>query len=114
MAGAFEEFKTVNDDRLAQIEAKGSADPLLEEKLAKIEGDLDRFESVNQKLTQQQKHAEGFESKLSEIETMLKRPANAMEAKEVDLSIKAWDTRPRPNVTRRGKSLDCWYSCYCW
>ncbi len=92
MAGAFEEFKKVNDDRLAQIEAKGSADPVVEEKLAKIEGDLDRFESVNQKLTQQQKHSEGFEAKLNEIETMLKRPANAMEAKDVDLSLKAWDS----------------------
>ena len=92
MSGAFEEFKKVNDDRLAQIEAKGSADPLVEEKLAKIEGDLDRFENVNQKLVQQQKHAEGFEAKLNEIETMLKRPANMMEAKEVDLSLKAWDS----------------------
>tara|TARA_R110002153_G_scaffold11188_7_gene43184 strand:+ start:1689 stop:2909 length:1221 start_codon:yes stop_codon:yes gene_type:complete len=92
MSGAFEEFKKVNDDRLAQIEAKGYSDPLVEEKLAKIEGDLDRFESVNQKLVQQQKHAEGFEAKLGEIETMLKRPANAMEAKDVDLSVKAWDT----------------------
>jgi len=92
MAGAFEEFKKVNDDRLAQIEAKGSADPLVEEKLAKIEGDLDRFESVNQKLTQHQKHSEGFEAKLNEIETMLKRPANAMEAKDVDVSLKAWDS----------------------
>lgn len=92
MAGAFEEFKKVNDDRLAQIEAKGSADPVVEEKLAKIESDLDRFESVNQKLTQQQKHSEGFEAKLNEIETMLKRPANGMEAKDVDLSLKAWDS----------------------
>ena len=99
MAGAFEEFKKVNDDRLAQIESKGSADPLLEDKLAKIEGDLDRFESVNQKLTQQQKHSEGFEAKLNEIETMLKRPANAMEAKDVDLSLKAWDS-----FMRKGES----------
>ena len=99
MAGAFEEFKKVNDDRLAQIESKGSADPILEEKLAKIEGDLDRFESVNQKLTQQQKHSEGFEAKLNEIETMLKRPANAMEAKDVDLSLKAWDS-----FMRKGES----------
>tara|TARA_R110002153_G_scaffold58290_3_gene159908 strand:+ start:218 stop:1438 length:1221 start_codon:yes stop_codon:yes gene_type:complete len=99
MAGAFEEFKKVNDDRLAQIESKGSADPLLEDKLAKIEGDLDRFESVNQKLTQQQKHSEGFEAKLNEIETMLKRPANGMEAKDVDFSLKAWDSFMRKGET---------------
>jgi len=99
MATAFEEFKSANDQRLAEIEAKGSADPLTEEKLAKIEGDLDRFENVNQKLVQQQKHAEGFEAKLNEIETLLKRPANMMEAKEVDLSLKAWD-----NFMRKGES----------
>jgi HK97 family phage major capsid protein len=99
MATAFEEFKSANDQRLAEIEAKGSADPLTEEKLAKIEGDLDRFENVNQKLVQQQKHAEGFEAKLNEIETLLKRPANLMEAKEVDLSLKAWD-----NFMRKGES----------
>ena len=48
MASAFEEFKSVNDARLAEIESKGSADPVTEEKLAKIEADLDRFEGVNQ------------------------------------------------------------------
>lgn len=98
MATAFEEFKKVNDERLTQIEAKGSADPLVEEKLAKIEGDLDRFENINQKLTQQQKSAEGFEEKLNEIEKMLKRPANAMEAKTIDNAMGAWDT-----FMRKGK-----------
>ena len=98
MSGAFEEFKKVNDDRLAQIEAKGAADSETEAKLARIEADMDKFETINQSLTTQQKHAEGFEAKLNEIETMLKRPANAMEAKEVDLSLKAWD-----NFMRKGQ-----------
>jgi HK97 family phage major capsid protein len=38
---AFAEFKSVNDQRLAEIEKKGSADALLTEKLTKIEADLD-------------------------------------------------------------------------
>lgn len=92
MATAFEEFKTVNDQRLAEIEKKGSADPVTEEKLAKIEAELDRYENINQKLVQQEKAAEGFGEKLAEIETLLKRPANGMEAKQVDLSLKAWDS----------------------
>ena len=98
MAGAFEEFKKVNDERLAQIESKGSSDPLVEEKLAKIEKDLDRYENINQKLTQQQKSSEGFEQKLNEIEKMLKRPANMMEAKDIDLSLKAWNSFMRKGV----------------
>ena len=61
IATAFEEFKATNDARLADIEKKGSSDPLVEEKLKNIEADLDRFEDINQKLTlaqQQQKQVD--------------------------------------------------------
>ncbi|HBY70308.1 MAG TPA: phage major capsid protein, partial [Flavobacteriaceae bacterium] len=91
LASAFEEFKATNDERLKQVEEKGSADPLVEEKLAKIEGDLDKFEDVNQKLVQHSKAAEGFNAKLNDIEAMLKRPSNAMEVSDIDVNIKAWD-----------------------
>lgn len=37
----FEAFKEANDQRIKEIEAKGSADPVLEAKLAKIEQDMD-------------------------------------------------------------------------
>ena len=43
---AFEEFKATNDQKLAEIEAKSTADPLLEEKLARIEADLAKAEKV--------------------------------------------------------------------
>ena len=43
---AFEEFKATNDQKLAEIEAKNAADPLLEEKLARIEADLAKAEKV--------------------------------------------------------------------
>ena len=65
MASAFEEFKSVNDARLAEIEAKGSADPITEEKLAKIEGDLDRFEGVNQKLQMAEAKSEQMAEQLA-------------------------------------------------
>lgn len=38
---AFEAFKETNDARLKEVEAKGAADPVLEEKLSKIEASLD-------------------------------------------------------------------------
>ena len=92
MASAFEEFKSVNDARLAEIEAKGSADPITEEKLAKIEGDLDRFEGVNQKLQMAEAKSEKMAEQLANIETMLKRPANHMTTEEIDSkTVKAWD-----------------------
>ena len=43
---AFEEFKRANDQRLAEIENKGAADPLLEEKIARIEADLTKAQAV--------------------------------------------------------------------
>jgi HK97 family phage major capsid protein len=43
---AFEEFKSVNDQRLAEIESKGSADALLDEKIARIEEDLTKAQEV--------------------------------------------------------------------
>lgn len=48
---AFEEFKKTNDARLKEIEKNGAADPVLTEKLGKIETTLAGFETVNQKLT---------------------------------------------------------------
>ena len=35
----FESFKNTNDERLKQLEAKGTADPITEQKLSKIEKD---------------------------------------------------------------------------
>lgn len=43
---AFEEFKKANDARLAEIEKKGAADPLLDEKLARIEGDINKAQAI--------------------------------------------------------------------
>jgi HK97 family phage major capsid protein len=37
----FEAFKEANDQRIKEIEAKGAADPLLDEKIAKIEKEMD-------------------------------------------------------------------------
>lgn len=43
---AFEEFKKANDARLAEIEKKGAADPLLDEKLARIESDMQKAQAI--------------------------------------------------------------------
>ncbi|MFN3650083.1 MAG: phage major capsid protein [Armatimonadota bacterium] len=49
IATGFEEFKRTNDERLKQIETRGKADPLLEEKLDRINADLDRLQEMLQK-----------------------------------------------------------------
>lgn len=47
---AFEQFKETNDERLKEVEGKGAADPLLEEKLTKIETDLAEKQEVIDRL----------------------------------------------------------------
>ena len=102
MAKAFEEFKATNDERLAEIEKKGSSDPLVEEKLKNIEADLDRFEDINQKLTLAQEEQKQFGEKLDNMEAMLKRPETGLEAKEIDFSVKAFD-----KFLRKGQDKIC-------
>lgn len=46
----FEEFKKENDARLAQIEKKGHADPLLEEKVDKLSASLTQVEQIKSQL----------------------------------------------------------------
>lgn len=73
---AFEEFKATNDQRLKEIEKKGGEDPVLTEKLAKIEADLSKAEDANQKLTlldKQQAALAELQKQYDHIEVMLKR-----------------------------------------
>lgn len=74
---AFEEFKKVNDDRLKEIEEKGSVDPILEEKLSKIGDVMDGAQERMDKLELAQKRA--------------KRVVTDADGNEVDLDKKALD-----------------------
>lgn len=47
---AFDEFKAANDKRLKEIEAKGSADPLLTEKVEKLNSELTALTKMKQQL----------------------------------------------------------------
>jgi HK97 family phage major capsid protein len=84
---AFEEFKKTNDERLAELDKKGSVDPLVEEKLANIEKDLDQFEGLNQKITLASKNQENIQEKLNDIETYMKRPESGFSTKRIDQNL---------------------------
>ncbi len=58
LARAFEEYKSVNDQRLAEIERKGSGDVLYDEKLGRMDQALNKLEG-----------------ELSGVKTALRRPA---------------------------------------
>lgn len=51
---AFTEYKAANDQRLAELETRGAADPILEEKLARIDAALDlqqkQIKDISQKM----------------------------------------------------------------
>jgi hypothetical protein len=73
--GAFEEFKSTNDDRLKEIEKKGAADPLIDDKLSKINKSLDAFEDLNSRVTKAEKTADEvkkIDERFDVIETLLK------------------------------------------
>jgi HK97 family phage major capsid protein len=96
---AFEEFKKANDDRIKQIEAKGAADPVTEAKLAKIEADLEKAQSVadeavlaakrqNRVVTDERGNAVDLDAKALEWADMIARKrgtrATGFGAKELD------------------------------
>ena len=87
---AFEEFKATNDKRLTDLEKKGSTDPLIEEKLDKIEKSMDSMEEINQKLTLQEKNQENVNEKLASFEAMLKRPNVGQTVDDIDKKLEAF------------------------
>ena len=88
---AFEEFKATNDQKIADLEKKGSTDPLIEEKLVKIEKSLDSLESINQKVTLAQKKQEEFDEKVNNFESLLKRPNVGGSIENIDKKVNIFD-----------------------
>lgn len=70
----FESFKEVNDKRLNEIEAKGKADPVTEDKLSKIEKDLDKFADMEKSIKAQADIAKQSQEQMSRLETIVSRP----------------------------------------
>ena len=57
LSRTWESFKSVNDEKLKQIEKKGGVDPLTEQTLSRINNSLDEYKS-----------------RLDEVETSIRRP----------------------------------------
>ncbi|MDD5585624.1 MAG: phage major capsid protein [Alphaproteobacteria bacterium] len=64
LARAFEEYKSVNDQRLAEIERRGSADVLLNDKLVRMDCSLNKLQDD-----------------VSSVKTVLRRPAKGIASK---------------------------------
>lgn len=62
LGSAWEQFKSVNDRRLSEIERKGAVDPLTTDQLYKINSAID-----------------GYKDRLNRLETVVSRPAKGMD-----------------------------------
>lgn len=85
----FEDFKSENSKRLDEIEKKGSADPLLEEKVDKMADDISKMAETKQAIEIQEKNLAEAQVKLDNLETVIARP-NTGESKDVDIQMKAF------------------------
>lgn len=73
---AFEEFKSTNDAAQKEFMTKGAVDPLIEEKMAKLNGHLDKFEHFSTDLKAAQdklKAQDDLQERFDRLETAMKR-----------------------------------------
>jgi len=89
LGSKFEDFKSENKTRLDEIEKKGHADPLLQDKVDKMSNDIAKLAEVKQAHEIQQKNLEEATAKIESLETVLARP-NASASKDVDIQTKAF------------------------
>jgi HK97 family phage major capsid protein len=89
LGSKFEEFKSENKTRLEEIEKKGHADPILQEKVDKMSDDIAKLAEVKQAHEIQQKNLEEATAKIESLETILARP-NASKSVDADIQVKAF------------------------
>lgn len=89
LGSKFEDFKSENKTRLEEIEKKGHADPLLQEKVDKMSEDIAKIAEVKQAHEIQQKNLEEATAKIESLETMLARP-NASKSADADIQVQAF------------------------
>jgi HK97 family phage major capsid protein len=102
---AFEEYRKTNDARLDEIAKKGTADPLIESKLAKIDADLDKLSDIKADL-------EKMQAKMNRPGVMGgDREQSSPEAEQYKSAFLAWvrnpaDPQKQMNVKSAAKALD--------
>ena len=90
---AFESFKETNDQALEEIRTKGVADPVLTEKLSKMETTLSAYEGMQQKVTlidAQTKAIEDMQLQFDKIESAMKRIGNGSPEVKTEHRVNQW------------------------
>ena len=70
----FETFKKANDERIKEIEAKGSVDPITADKVNKLEADLNKFADVEKAIKSNADFQKQSQEQLARLETIVSRP----------------------------------------
>lgn len=90
---AFEEFKAANDARLSEIEKKGSADVLTEEKVDRINARIDQVgEPINQRLTLAESKQKALDETIGGFDTAIKSLLGRVDGIEVAVKRHAGST----------------------
>lgn len=114
---AFDEFKSTNDDRLKAIEKKGTADPLINEKLGRLESSIASMEGLNQRVTQAEAKAKQLEETnkqtealMAQVEAKLGRPGNREAGASLKTRVNEWGravfnafAHGMPNLSEEGR-----------
>jgi HK97 family phage major capsid protein len=90
---AFNEFKATNDQRIKQIEAKGTADPILQQKLDKISADIEKHSAI----------ADGFAALEAKFNQLKLAGVGSEEAKGLEAEVKQFNLELRSNATAQGR-----------
>lgn len=98
---AFEEFKKVND-QILDDKADGKSVAGLEEKLVKIEEDLQGMEDQKDALEKSAEKQAEITEKLEKLETVLSRPDSGYSSKSVDTELKLFDAYCRKGFDKLG------------
>lgn len=88
---AWEAFKDSNDARISEVEKKGAADPLLNEKVQRIESTLSAYEGLNQKLTMAEQQAKAAKEATDRMEVALARIPKGAAEKPTDIKARVND-----------------------
>ena len=92
LASTFEDFKEENAKRLKEIELKGSADSILEEKVDKMSDAIAKMAENRQKIEIQEKALAEAQTKLENLERIISRPSTGIQKKDVNMQMKAFDS----------------------
>tara|TARA_Y100000004_G_scaffold194440_1_gene259026 strand:- start:2011 stop:3222 length:1212 start_codon:yes stop_codon:yes gene_type:complete len=85
----FQEFKSENAKRLEEIEKKGHADPLLQEKVDKLSESVAESLEIKQNMDIQSKNLEEAKQKIEQLESVLSRPSSTKD-NDLDIEMKAF------------------------